>query len=84
MDDNPMPKPNQCKAHSKRTGDRCQAHAVAGWKVCRMHGAGGGAPRGQRHGQYKHGGYSLETKALLKQFRALAKISRQMLADIGA
>ena len=28
---------------------------MRGWKVCRMHGARGGAPKGKRNGNYKHG-----------------------------
>lgn len=34
----------KCRAHSKRTGLPCGAWAKTGWAVCRMHGAGGGAP----------------------------------------
>lgn len=34
----------QCIATSKRTRERCRRHAVTGWQVCQMHGAGGGAP----------------------------------------
>ena len=37
------------------------APAVRGWKVCRMHGARGGAPEGKRNGNYKHGARSKET-----------------------
>ncbi len=46
--DNPM-HPTQrfadaprCAAKAKTTGNRCKAPARRGWKVCRMHGAGGG------------------------------------------
>jgi hypothetical protein len=35
----------QCTATSKRSRKRCQNPAVKGWRVCRMHGAGGGRPR---------------------------------------
>ena len=37
----------RCKANSKRTGKRCRAPAVRGCRVCRMHGARGGAPTGK-------------------------------------
>jgi hypothetical protein len=37
----------RCKAKSKRTGKPCRAPAVRGCRVCRMHGAGGGAPEGK-------------------------------------
>jgi len=35
----------RCTAKSKRTGKRCRTPAVRGWRVCRMHGARGGAPK---------------------------------------
>src|SRR6185437_3112699 len=41
----------RCTARSKRSGQRCRAPAVRGWRVCRMHGARGGAPEGQRNGE---------------------------------
>jgi hypothetical protein len=40
----------RCRAKSKRTGKPCRAPAVRGSRVCRMHGAGGGAPTGKRMG----------------------------------
>ena len=45
----------RCHAAAKRTGKRCQGPSVKGWRVCRFHGAHGGAPRGKRHPNYKHG-----------------------------
>lgn len=70
----------RCRAQSKRTGKPCQSPAVTGWKVCRHHGAGGGAPCGERNGNYKSGHYTREaialskdTAALLKRFRDLVK-----------
>ena len=43
-----MTKPNldkkQCSARSSQTGKPCSAWAVHGFKVCRMHGAGGATP----------------------------------------
>jgi hypothetical protein len=53
----------QCTAKSKRTKQRCKAPAVKGWKVCRFHGARGGAPRGAGHGNYKSGLHTIEAKA---------------------
>jgi hypothetical protein len=38
----------RCLAKSKRTGQRCKAPPVRGFRVCRMHGARGGAPEGKR------------------------------------
>lgn len=44
----------RCRAHSKRTGQFCQAPAVAGWPVCHAHSAGGGKA-GPTHLAWKHG-----------------------------
>jgi hypothetical protein len=55
---NPMQKAHdapRCGARSKRTGQPCEAPAVRGFRVCRMHGARGGAPEGKRNGNYQHG-----------------------------
>ncbi len=50
----------RCSATSKRTRQPCRAPAMRGWKVCRFHGAGGGAPKGKAHGRYVHGQYTCE------------------------
>jgi hypothetical protein len=54
----------RCKAKSKRTGKPCRAPAVRGCRVCRMHGARGGAPEGKRNGA------SLTDSGLLEKLRA--------------
>jgi hypothetical protein len=71
----------RCTATSKRTRQRCKAPAVRGWDVCRFHGAGGGAPKGQANGAWKHGHYSAAAKAerflmrlLLKDASSLRKL----------
>lgn len=71
----------RCTATSKRTGQRCKAPAVRGWKVCRFHGARGGAPKGKANGAWKHGYYSEAAKAerllvklLLKDASSLLKL----------
>jgi len=69
MSYNPMHKAHaapQCTARSKRTGQPCRSPAVRGWKVCRMHGARGGAPEGKSEGDYRHGG---RTKATIELWR---------------
>ena len=71
----------RCHARSKRSGLRCQAPAVRGYSVCRMHGAGGGAPRGNQNA-LKHGAFSAESIALAKEVDSLARIARQTLAKI--
>ena len=58
----------RCHAKAKRTGKQCKSPAVKGWRVCRLHGARGGAPRGKAHGMWKHGGRSNDVRAI----RALA------------
>jgi hypothetical protein len=46
----------RCKAKSKRTGKPCRAPAVRSHRVCRMHGARGGAPEGKRNGNFMQTG----------------------------
>lgn len=61
----------RCKSKSKRTGKQCRAFAVAGYAVCRMHGAGSpkkGKPGGRPPG---HGLYS-------------AKLARDLAGAINA
>lgn len=72
----------RCRARSKRTGQLCQAPAVIGWKVCRHHGAGGGAPTGERNGNFKTGNYTREAFALRKDIAALLRQSRDLIEEI--
>ncbi len=46
----------RCKAKSKRTGERCRRLATPGFEVCHYHGAGGGAPKGNKNAM-QHGVY---------------------------
>jgi hypothetical protein len=55
----PMHQASRCRATTKRSGKPCRSPAVKGWAVCRMHGAGGGAPRGNQNA-LKHGRYAAE------------------------
>jgi len=74
MSINPMQRAHaapRCTAKSKRTGKHCRAPAVRGWKVCRMHGARGGAPEGKRNGNYRHGARSKATIELWKLIKSL-------------
>jgi hypothetical protein len=66
----------RCTAHSKRTGKPCKAPAVRGWAVCRFHGAGGGAPCDERHGNYRHGGRTKAAQKMRKLVNMLARIAR--------
>ena len=81
-DINPMQRAARCRAHSKRTGLPCGSPAVTGWLVCRMHGAGGGAPAGKRNFRYRHGGRTQESMALMEEMRELLRESREMLSRI--
>jgi hypothetical protein len=67
----PMHRALRCHAKSKRSGSPCQAPAI-----CRMHGAGGGAPKGNRNA-LKHGGFTAEGLALKRQISALARMARE-------
>jgi hypothetical protein len=88
MPDNPMnarypfQTSPRCSATSKRTGKPCRAPAVNGWRVCRFHGARGGAPTGDRHGNYRHGEYTKEAKAARSVIAELLRLSRETLADL--
>jgi hypothetical protein len=44
----------RCHARSRRSGNRCRGPALRGSKVCRMHGARGGAPRGNQNAVTSH------------------------------
>jgi uncharacterized protein YjcR len=54
---------------------------VRGSSVCRMHGAGGGAPKGNKNA-LKHGANSAEAIALKRETQALARMARETMADI--
>lgn len=71
---NPMQsahKARRCSAHSKRTGEPCGSPAVTGWRVCRMHGARGGAPSGKGNGRYKSGEHTRDAMAAQLRTRHL-------------
>ena len=63
----------RCTARAKRTGQPCQAPAVCGWSVCRMHGAGGGHPAGQSHPSWKHG---MRSSEWIEERRRLGQLLR--------
>jgi glucans biosynthesis protein len=69
----------RCHARSKRSGLRCQAPAVQGSSVCRMHGAGGGAPRGNRNA-LKHGLYTAKAIEMRRMVAALTRQARELVA----
>ena len=73
----PMHQAKRCRARSKRSGKPCQAPAVKGWAVCRMHGAGGGAPKGNKNA-LRHGLYTAEAIAMRQAIRELLRESREL------
>ena len=72
----------RCHAKSKRSGLPCRAPAVRGAEVCRMHGAGGGARKGNKNA-VKHGAMVAESIALRREVQALARMTRETMAAIG-
>lgn len=73
----------RCTATSKRTRLQCGAPRERGSNVCRFHGARGGAPRGKRHGNYKHGNRSIEaTEARALAYRVIRE-SKQLVEAIA-
>ena len=71
----------KCHAKSKRSGLQCQAPAVRGFSVCRMHGAGGGAPVGNRNA-LKHGLFSAEVIEMRRMVSALTREARKTMVEV--
>jgi hypothetical protein len=67
----------RCKAKSKRTGKRCRAPAVRGCRVCRMHGANGGAPTGKLNGNYRRGTRTKEAIQAVRYVNLLSRLARK-------
>ena len=65
----------RCNATAKSTGKRCRNPSKQGWTVCRLHGAGGGAPPGKAHPNYKHG---LRSKEFTEQRKRINQMIRDM------
>lgn len=84
-DANPMQSAHsapRCRARSKRTGQPCRAPAVRGWNVCRMHGAGGGAPTGPSNGAWRHGARSQDAMTLRREVSDLIRAARELLRQL--
>lgn len=56
----------------------CRSPAVKGYRVCRMHGAGGGAPEGKRNGNFRHGGRTKELTEASRYVNELARLLRDI------
>lgn len=82
-DDNPIDPTERlrdaprCKATAKRTGERCKCPAVRGWRVCRVHGAGGGQPAGKAHPAWKDGMRSREWVEMRRAVNELVREARE-------
>ena len=75
----PMQTSPRCQARSKRTGLPCRNPAVRGKRVCRMHGAHGGAPAGECNGRYRHGRYTREAITRRAYVQALLRACRDQI-----
>lgn len=73
----------RCTAKSKRSGAGCQAPAVRGWNVCRMHGARGGAPSGAANGRWRHGNRTKANEAMRRALSALMTQARETAKALG-
>jgi hypothetical protein len=72
----------RCSAHCKHTKQPCRNPAVRGKKVCRMHGAFAGAPRGERHGNYRHGRRTIAAKETRRRVREMIRDAETKLATV--
>jgi len=62
-----------CQAQTKR-GTACRCPAMKGKRVCRTHGGRSpGAPKGERNGNWRHGGDTEEAVGLRRAAKALIK-----------
>ena len=62
-------------------GSSAKRRPFADLEVCRMHGAAGGAPKGNRNA-LKHGAFGAEAMAVREDIRALIRMTRKTLAAI--
>ena len=76
-----LAKAPRCGAKT-RAGHPCRQAAVKERSRCRMHGGakGSGGPKGKRNGNFRHGQYTHEAKAVHKAVRAKV---REIKALIG-
>ena len=58
-----MPWRRAARLHRSARASLAKLPPVRGWTVCYHHGAGGGAPKGERNGAYRHGLYTQEAVA---------------------
>jgi hypothetical protein len=75
-----LAKAPRCGAKT-RASRPCRQAAVRGRSRCRMHGGakGSGGPQGNRNGNFKHGLYTGEAKAMRKVMRAKVREIRALI-----
>ena len=56
----------RCLAKTRR-GTLCQKAALKGNARCQLHGGRGGAPKGKRNGNYRHGQFTEENMTARKE-----------------
>ena len=86
MSDNPMRRANEalalhprCGAHCRTTGQPCRSYAMANGR-CRMHGGKSpGAPRGEAHGNYRHGRQTIEAQDKRREWRETLRVLRGLI-----
>ena len=66
----------RCHAKAKSTGQRCKCPSKQGWTVCRLHGAGGGAPSGAKHPNYRHGLRTMQMEDVRRLVSSLGRESK--------
>ncbi|HTM94660.1 MAG TPA: HGGxSTG domain-containing protein, partial [Croceibacterium sp.] len=78
----PMQAAARCE-RIKRNGERCRAPAVTGRARCRAHGGKAGAPAGNSNALI-HGMHTKAARERDRTARALIKLARGLLGEIGA
>ena len=68
----------RCHGKAKRTGKPCQGPAVKGWNVCRVHGARGGAQRGEAHPNYRHGQRTIDAAETRREINELIEAAKEL------
>jgi hypothetical protein len=69
----------RCGARTRHDGHPCKSPAMRNGR-CRMHGGkSSGAPLGEKHGRYRTGLYTLETKKRKTYIQGVLKESRNLL-----
>ena len=76
-----MHRASRCRAKPKRSVLQCRSAAVRGYIVCRMHGTGGDAPKGNRNA-WCHGNYSAEAIETRRMVAALTKQARELVGRV--